>query len=143
MPGTKTCAACTTVNPSDHAFCGHCGEELDAPTLAPEVRRAIDAYLDRSLEERDVVEYRIAEAADERVMSWAKLIAFFAGALVAGLIAVLSWFSSDLRTRKPAASRSTRSAPAPRSGNSRRGTRDPQNRARIATAVSTLHPHSK
>src|ERR1043166_3467870 len=100
MADEKKCPACDAANPTQSLFCGQCGARLEETQLTSEaIRRAVEEHLDHWLEDRDVVEYMVAEAAGSRVMTWAKLLAFFAGILVMVLVTVLGYLSFDLKSR--------------------------------------------
>jgi hypothetical protein len=89
------CPSCSTANPESNHFCGSCGVPLDQPTwIAPqELARQIDTRIDLAVskwKEQKLVDVETTQAITDRLQTWAKLFAFFAGI---PLLLLLSWLS--------------------------------------------------
>lgn len=77
-------------DPVDKNFWGDCGAMLGAPSIADDdLRTRVKAIMHSELEDKKVVEVEVTEAVLDRINSWAKMLAFFAGIPMALLIGVL------------------------------------------------------
>ena len=91
----QTCTVCDAQTTIGHKYCHNCGaalasdevlKEVSAATLAPLVRQLVS----REFKDKSVVETEVSEAILNKLLSWAKLFAFFIGVPLA---LFLSWLA--------------------------------------------------
>ncbi len=89
------CPRCKAQSPDGKKFCGECGSPLDAGTPESKVqptealRDQVQAILEQRYKDQRVVEIETTQAIANRLLEWAKLLAFFVGIPVTLLLMIL------------------------------------------------------
>jgi hypothetical protein len=89
------CPRCKAASPDGKKFCGECGSPLDASAPASGVQPAaalrdqVSAILEQRYRDQKVVEIETTQAIANRLLEWAKLLAFFVGIPVTLLLLIL------------------------------------------------------
>jgi hypothetical protein len=92
------CARCKAQNADGQKFCGECGYPLDPATSATKdlpnatLRDQVREIIAQHYKDQKVVEIETAQAVANRLLDWAKLLAFFAGIPVALILLILGVF---------------------------------------------------
>jgi uncharacterized membrane protein YvbJ len=101
---TVACANCKSQNPDGKRFCGDCGQPLDSVFAAsPWLRERINEILEEHYKDQKIVEIETTQAIASRLFDWAKLLGFFVGVPVAGVLVILGMLGistySDFKTK--------------------------------------------
>jgi len=101
---TVECANCKSQNPDGKRFCGDCGQPLDSVFApSPWLGERINKILEEHFKDQKIVEIETAQAIALRLFDWAKLLGFFVGIPVAGVLVILGMLGistySDFKTK--------------------------------------------
>jgi uncharacterized membrane-anchored protein YhcB (DUF1043 family) len=92
------CARCRAQSADGKKFCGECGNPLDATIPAfkdlasPALRDQVHEIIDQHYKDQKVVEIETTQAIANRLLDWAKLLAFFVGIPITVLLLILGVF---------------------------------------------------
>jgi hypothetical protein len=98
------CPICNTSGPDGKKYCAECGAPLDPQTkyLESAIHRQIEEEIEKRFKDRNLVDVETTQAIAGRLLSWVKMFAYPAGALIALCLIVLGFFGierySDLNT---------------------------------------------